>query len=245
MVTIKENLVENNCNCDNNCKICGSDSSGSSSINNSSSGSGSAPKDTAGIENLKDDVYKIANENQVSGSVPGTVIMDVLASIQSVIPDVVNSVSNIVGYMTEIWYPFGTSSVYGKNSNKIRYTAQPQVRSSFIGANLFTQANAGVFDGSEFSTFVGEAPYLLTFNYRIPENSKVKIYYGTSCRWMKVRRHEEMAGANGPMMIFNFLSPCTSAGELIEDEPTPDETSDLVVDPINAEGTVKSGQNLI
>lgn len=233
----------NNTNDCNNCSICSSGFAGSSSV--SSSATGSAPKETAGTQYLNQDPYQQASENPVSGSVPGTVIMDVLASIQSVIPDVVNSVSNIVGYMTEIWYPFGTGSIYGKHSNKIRYTAQPQVRSSFIGANLFTQANAGVFDGSEFSTFVGEAPYLLTFNYRIPENSKVKIYYGTSCRWMKVRRHEEMAGANGPMMIFNFLSPCTSAGELIEDEPTPDETSDLVVDPINAEGTVKSGQNLI
>lgn len=234
--------MTNECNC-NNCPIVGSIDSGTSS--NQGTAVGSEPKLTAGSQNLAKDAYVTAKENPVSGSVPGTVLMDVLASIQSVIPDVMNSISNVVGYVCEIWYPFGSGSVYGKNSNRIRYTAEPQVRNNFIGANLFAQAPAGVFDGSEFSTFLPEQPYLLTFNYRIPENSKVKVYYGTSYRWLKCRRHEELSGANAPMMIFNFLSPCTSSGEVIEDDPILDETSDLVLDPINAEGTVKSGQNLI
>ena len=219
---------------------------GSSSISNGNSvGTGESPKETAGASYLKQDIYAFSQENKVSGPIPGTILMDVLASIQSVIPDVVNSVSDIVGFMCEIWYPFGTGSAYGKNDNKIRYSSMPQVRKCFIGANLFAQATIGVFDGSEFAPYVGDVPYLMTFNYKIPENSKVKIYYGNSCRWMKCRRHEAIDGANTYLMILNFLSPCTSAGELINDEPLPTQEDAIVIDPINAEGTVQAGQNLI
>lgn len=238
-------MTNNNCDC-NNCPICNtSGSTGSSSISGTSSGTGNPPKATAGSELMGLDPYKESNANTASGSVPGTVLMDVLASIQGVIPDVINSVSDIVGFMCEIWYPFGTSSAYGKHDNKIRYSTLPQVRKCFIGANLFAQANIGVFDGSEFAPFLGEEPYLMTFNYRIPENSKIKIYYGSSYRWMKVRRHEGQDGANTYMVVFNFLSPCTSSGEIIHDAPLPTEEDPIVVDPINAEGTVKAGQNLI
>lgn len=228
----------NNCN---NCPI----SSGTSSGDGTSTGTGSAPVKTSGSDLLGRDPYQIANNTQVDGSIPGTILMDVLASIQSVIPDVINGVSDIVGFMCELYYPFGTSSAYGKNDNKIRYSTQPQVRKSFIGANLFAQANIGVFDGSEFAPFLGDVPYLMTFNYKIPENSKIKIYYGSSYRWMKVRSHQAQDGANTYMIIFNMLSPCTSSGEIIEDEPLPTEESPLVSDPVNANGTVKSGQNLI
>ena len=234
-------MTSNNCDC-NKCPI-GSGSSGSSSVSGSSSGSGAPPKATAGSELMKQDPYSLANQSAQTGSIPGTILMDVLASIQSVVPDVVNSVSSIVGFMCEIWYPFGTSSMYGKNDNRIRYSTSPQVRNSFIGANLFTQANIGVFDGSEFAPYVGEEPYLLTFNYKIPENSKVKIYYGTSYRWMKVRRHEGMDGANTYLMILNFLSPCNSEGVEIYDEPLPTEEDPIVIDPIN-KGS-HTGQNLI
>lgn len=237
--------MPNNCNCNDNCPICGGGSSGSSSVDGVSAGTGAPPKPTAGSELLGRDPYEIANGTSISGEVPSTILMDVLASIQSVIPDVINNVSDIVGFMCEIWYPFGTSSVYGKNDNKIRYSTQPQVRKSFIGANLFAQANIGVFDGSEFAPFLGDVPYLMTFNYKIPENSKIKIYYGSSYRWMKVRSHQAQDGANTYMIIFNMLSPCTSSGEIIEDEPLPTEESPLVSDPVNANGTVKSGQNLI
>lgn len=230
----------NNCN---NCPI-SSGTSGSSSVSGVSNGTGSAPKATAGSELLKQDPYAASQQQSIpSGSVPGTILMDVLANIQGVIPDVVNSVSDIVGFMCEIWYPFGTSSMYGKNDNRIRYSTSPQVRKCFIGANLFTQANIGVFDGSEFAPYVGEEPYLLTFNYKIPENSKVKIYYGGACRWMKVRRHEGMDGANTYLMILNFLSPCNSQGVEIHDDPLPTEESPLVVDPVN-KGS-HTGQNLI
>lgn len=229
----------NNCN---NCPI-SSGSSGTSSGDGTSTGTGSAPAKTAGSELLKRDLYQTANNTQVTGSVPGTIVMDVLASIQSIIPDIVNGISDIVGFMTEIYYPFGTSSMYGKHDNKIRYSTQPQVRKCFIGANLFTQANIGVFDGSEFAPYVGEEPYLMTFNYKIPENSKVKIYYGSSYRWMKVRRHEGMDGANTYLMILNFLSPCNSQGIEIHDDPLPTEESPIVVDPRNQ--GVRCGQNLI
>lgn len=235
------------CNCD-NCPICDSGSSGTSSGQGVSSGTGSDPISAEGTELLKQDSYATAAENSETiktTSTPGTILMDVIANVQSCLPSVVNNIAEVVGFLCEIYYPFGTSSVYGKHDNKIRYTTYPQVRKCFIGANLFDQAPAGVFDGSEFSTFVGETPYLMTFNYRIPESSKVKIYYGSSSRWMKVRRHEEYPGSGGPLMILCYLSPCTSSGELIEDEPTPDESSTLVVDKANAEGTVKAGQNMI
>lgn len=236
----------NNCNCDDNCPICNnSTTAGSSSVDGVATGTGAAPKPTAGSELMKRDPYEIANGTQITGQVPSTILMDVLASIQSVIPDVINNVSDIVGFMCEIWYPFGTSSMYGKNDNKIRYSTLPQVRKSFIGANLFAQANIGVFDGSEFAPFLGEMPYLMTFNYKIPENSKIKIYYGSAYRWMKVRYHQAQDGANTYMIIFNMLSPCTSSGEIIEDDPLPNESSALVNDYRNAEGSVKSGQNLI
>ena len=239
-------MTKNNNNCDcNDCPLNSNTSAGSSSADGISTGTGSAPKSTAGSDLLGKDPYQSANSNQISGTVPGTILMDVLASIQGVIPDVINSVSDIVGFMCEIWYPFGTSSAYGKHDNKIRYSSHPQVRKCFIGANLFAQANIGVFDGSEFAPFLGEVPYLMTFNYKIPENSKVKIYYGSSYRWMKVRRHEAQDGANTYLIIFNFLSPCTSSGEIINDEPLPTEENSIVLDPINAEGQVHSGQNLI
>jgi hypothetical protein len=229
----------NNCN---NCPI-SSGSSGSSSNQGNSTGTGSSPETTTGSELMSQDSYETAASTPVSGSVPGTILMDVLASIQSVIPDVVNSVSDIVGFMCEVWYPFGTSSMYGKHDNRIRYSVSPQVRKSFIGANLFVQANIGVFDGSEFAPYVGEQPYLMTFNYKIPENSKIKIYYGTSYRWMKVRRHEGLDGANTYMVIFNFLSPCNSSGEEIYDDPLPTEADPVVIDPINK--GAHCGQNLI
>lgn len=216
-----------------------------SSIGNASSGTGSPPAPTTGSELLKQDPYQVANNANISGPIPGTVLMDVLASIQGIIPDVISSISDIVGFMCEIYYPFGTSSIYGKHDNKIRYSSKPQVRKCFIGANLFAQANIGVFDGSEFSTFLGDVPYLMSFNYKIPENSKVKIYYGSSFRWMKVRYHQAQDGANAPLIIFNMLSPCTSSGEVIDDDPLPTEEDPIVVDPENAEGTVKAGQNLI
>lgn len=231
------------CNC-NNCPI-SSGSTGTSSGGGISTGTGSAPAKTSGSELLSKDPYQTANGAQISGTVPGTILMDVLASIQGVIPDVINGVSDIVGFMCEIYYPFGTSSAYGKNDNRIRYSTQPQVRKCFIGANLFTQANMGVFDGSEFAPYVGEEPYLMTFNYKIPENSKVKIYYGSSCRWMKVRRHEGLDGANTYLMILNFLSPCNSQGIEIHDDPLPTEENAIVADPVNAHGAVKAGQNLI
>lgn len=211
----------------------------------SSTGTGKPAQPATGAGLLQVDPYAAANAAQVSGIVPSTVLMDVLASIQGVIPDVINNVSDIVGFMCEIWYPFGTSSVYGKNDNRIRYSAQPQVRKSFIGANLFAQTNIGVFDGSEFAPYLGETPYLMTFNYKIPENSKVKIYYGTSHRWMKVRSHQAQDGSGTYMIIFNMLSPCTSSGEVINDDPLPTEEDPTVMDPVNAEGTVRSGQNLI
>ncbi len=234
--------MTNECNC-NNCPIGCSVDSGTSS--NQGTAVGSEPKLTAGAQHLAKDAYATARENPVGESIPGTVIMDVLASIQSVVPDVMNSVSDVAGYLCRIWYPFGSSSVYGKNSNRIRYSAEPQVQKCFMGANLFVQANMGVFDGSEFAPYIGETPYLMTFNYRIPENSKVQIFYGNSSRWMKVRRHEGIDGANTYLMILNFLSPCNSQGIEIHDDPLPTEESSIVVDPVNAEGTVKAGQNLI
>lgn len=234
-------MSEINCN---NCPICNSDSSGSSSVSSSGIvGTGSTPNKTAGSELLGQDVYSATAENPVSGTVPGTVIMDVLANIQSVLPDVINSISNVVGFMCELYFPFGTSSAYGKNDNKIRYATYPQIRRCFIGANLFAQANIGVFDGSEFAPYLGEQPYLMTFNFKIPENTKVKIYYGSSCRWMKVRSHQAYDGANTYLMILNMLSPCTSAGEEIHDTPLPTEKDKIVVDPVN-KGT-RAGQNLI
>jgi hypothetical protein len=231
----------NNCN---NCPI-SSGSSGSSSISGSGTvGTGTSASVPAGSELLGQDAYAVANENTVdTSSVPSTVIMDVLASIQSVLPDVMNSISDITGYMCRIYYPLGTSSMYGKNDNRIRYTSQPQVQKCFLGANLFAQTNMGVFDGSEFAPYVGEQPYLMTFNYRIPENSKVQIFYGTSYRWMKVRRHEALDGSGSPIMILNMLSPCHSNGELINDDPIPDETNPIVIDPVN--NGSHCGQNLI
>ena len=78
-------------------------STGSSSISsNETAGTGTNPNLTDGSDYLKQDVYAAANSRKPTGAVPGTVLMDVLASIQSVIPDVINSVSNIVGFMTEI-----------------------------------------------------------------------------------------------------------------------------------------------
>lgn len=234
------------CNC-NNCEFCQTSvGSSSSSLDlNNSGGTGNAPQQTSGSELLKQDFYAKANANPQDSGVSGTVIMDVLASIQSIIPDVVGNISDVVGYMCHIYFPFGTSSLYGKHDNKTRYTSTPQIKKCFIGANLFTQTDIGTFDGSEFSPYLPEEPYLMTFNFKIPENSKVRIFYGNSSRWMKVRHHQATDGANAYLVIFNYLSPCNSSGELINDDPLPDETSDLVVDPVNAEGTVKSGQNLI
>ena len=84
----------NNCNCDDNCPICNnSTTAGSSSVDGVATGTGAAPKPTAGSELMKRDPYEIANGTQITGQVPSTILMDVLASIQSVIPDVINNVS--------------------------------------------------------------------------------------------------------------------------------------------------------
>lgn len=226
------------CNCYDDPKSCTCDTTSNSGSSSSSQNIIKNPSPSSSTPTAMSD----ANTSISSNMTAGTVLEDVVKSIQDVLPNVISNIAGVVGYRCEIWYPFGTSSVYGKNSNKIRYTIEPQAQSNFIGANLFTEAPMGVLDGSEFSTFVGEEPYLMTFGYKIPENSKVLIHYGTSKRWMKVRWHRAVDGSGNYLAIFNILSPLTSNGTEIKDKPAPKKDSTLVKDPKNKK---IAGQNMI
>lgn len=172
-----------------------------------------------------------------------TIVENALAALQSITPNIAEVMAKVNGYRVLIWHPFGTNSAHGKYSNAIRYTESPQVKTYLLGGNLFQNAMMGTFDGVEFGTFLSEEPYLLSFGFRIPENSKVCIKYKESSRWMKVRKHTALDGESSYVAVFNVLSPLTSDGIQINDEPEPAEDSILILDPRNARGI--AGQNLI
>jgi hypothetical protein len=172
-----------------------------------------------------------------------TVLEEVIQAMQNAVPDVVAGVASVLGHRVEVFYPFGTSSVYGKNDNKTRYTSKPQIKTTYLAGNVFQNAPIGTMDGSEFSSFVPEEPYIMTFKgFRLPENSKVVIHYLNSARTMKVRKHTAIDGESNYMVVFNILSPLTSSGETIEDDPELTMESNLVS---TAENQNIAGQNLI